>query len=73
MVITEKGESSHDLPIAIHLQTTDHIEAMEKVAEQAISRKYSKCKSILVKTDLLNVAKIPKTRTLKSVKIQLDY
>ena len=32
----------------IHLQTTDHVVAVEKVAEQHISTKYSKCNSFRV-------------------------
>ena len=44
--------------IVIHLQTTDHIEAMDNVAKHAISQNVSKCKSIQVKNDLLNAAKI---------------
>ena len=32
----------------IHFQTTDHIVAVEKVAEQHIGTKYSKCNSFRV-------------------------
>ena len=32
----------------IHFQTTDHVVAVEKVAEQHIGRKYSKCNSLRV-------------------------
>ena len=32
----------------IHLQTTDHVVAVEKVAEQHIGTKYSKCNSLRV-------------------------
>ena len=30
----------------IHFQTTDHVVAVEKVAEQHIATKYSKCNSL---------------------------
>ena len=32
----------------IHFQTTDHVVAVEKVAEQHIGTKYSKCNSLRV-------------------------
>ena len=32
----------------IHFQSTDHVVAVEKVAEQHIGTKYSKCKSLRV-------------------------
>ena len=32
----------------IHFQTTDHVAAVEKVAEQHIGTKYSKCNSLRV-------------------------
>ena len=32
----------------IHFQTTDHVVAVEKVAEQHIGTKYSKCNSLTV-------------------------
>ena len=32
----------------IHFQTTDHVVAVEKVAEQHIATKYSKCNSLRV-------------------------
>ena len=32
----------------IHFQTTDHVEAVEKVLEQHIGTKYSKCNSLRV-------------------------
>ena len=45
-----------------YLQTTDHVEAFESVAEQGIAPKCSICKSIEVKYDLLIVAAIAITR-----------
>ena len=33
------------LAMEIHFQTTDHVVAVEKVAEQYIATKYSKCNS----------------------------
>ena len=34
--------------MGIHFQTTDHVVAVEKVAEQHIGIKYSKCNSLRV-------------------------
>ena len=34
------------LAMEIHFQTTDHVVAVEKVAEQHIPTKYSKCNSL---------------------------
>ena len=36
------------LSMEIHFQTTDHVVAVEKVAEQHIGTKYSKCNSLRV-------------------------
>ena len=36
------------LAMEIHFQTTDHVVAVEKVAEQHIGTKYSKCNSLRV-------------------------
>ena len=44
----------------IHLQTSDHTEAVVNVAEQGTSQKWPKCKSFQVKTTLFNAAKITK-------------
>ena len=37
----------------IHFQTTDHVVAVEKVAEQHIRAKYSKCNSLRVISHLI--------------------
>ena len=36
------------LAMEIHFQTTDHVVAVEKVVEQHIGTKYSKCNSLRV-------------------------
>ena len=41
----------------IHFQTTDHVVAVEKVAEQHIGTKYSKCNSFRVISQLIILAK----------------
>ena len=41
----------------IHFQTTDHVVAMEKVAEQHIARKYSKCNSLRVISHIITLGK----------------
>ena len=41
----------------IHFQTTDHVVAMEKVAEQHIRTKYSKCNSLRVISHLIILGK----------------
>ena len=41
----------------IHFQTTDHVVAVEKVAEQNIRTKYSKCNSLRVISHLIILGK----------------
>ena len=41
----------------IHLQTTDHVVAVEKVAEQHIGTKYSKCNSLEVISHIIILGK----------------
>ena len=41
----------------IHFQTTDHVVAVEKVAEQHIRTKYSKCNSLTVISHLIILGK----------------
>ena len=41
----------------IHFQTTDHVVAVEKVAEQHIGRKYSKCNSFRVISHIIMLGK----------------
>ena len=41
----------------IHFQTTDHVVAVEKVAEQHIATKYSKCNSLRVISHIIILGK----------------
>ena len=41
----------------IHFQTTDHVVAVEKVAEQHIETKYSKCNSLRVISHIIILGK----------------
>ena len=41
----------------IHFQTTDHVVAVEKVAEQHIATKYSKCNSLTVISQIIILGK----------------
>ena len=41
----------------IHFQTTDHVVAVEKVAEQHILTKYSKCNSLGLISDIIILGK----------------
>ena len=41
----------------IHFQTTDHVAAVEKVAEQHIGTKYSKCNSLRVISHIIILGK----------------
>ena len=45
------------LAMEIHFQTTDHVVAVEKVAEQHIARKYSKCNSFRVISHIIILGK----------------
>ena len=45
------------LAMEIHLQTTDHVVAVEKVAEQHIATKYSKCNSLRVISHIIRLGK----------------
>ena len=47
----------------IHLQTTDHVVAVEKVAEQHIRTKYCKCNSFRVISHIIILAKIAITHS----------
>ena len=42
----------------IHLQTNDHVVAVEKVAEQHIATKYSKCNSLEVISHIIILGKV---------------
>ena len=42
----------------IHFQTTDHVVAVEKVAEQHIATKYSKCNSLTVISHIITHLKV---------------
>ena len=41
------------LAMEIHFQTTDHVVSVEKVAEQHIATKYSKCNTLRVITHII--------------------
>ena len=41
----------------IHFQTTNHVVAVEKVPEQPIGRKYSKCNSLRVISHIIILGK----------------
>ena len=59
MVITlkiDKVAITH-LAMEIHFQTTDHVLAVEKVAEQHIATKYSKCNSLTVIRHIITLGK----------------
>ena len=47
----------------IHFQTTDHVVAVEKVAEQHIATKYSKCNSLTVISHIITLGKSPITHS----------
>ena len=47
----------------IHFQTTDHVVAVEKVAEQHIRIKYCKCNSFRVISHIIILAKIAITHS----------
>ena len=47
----------------IHFQTTDHVVAVEKVAEQHIRTKYCKCNSFRVISHIITLAKIAITHS----------
>ena len=46
-----------NLALEIHFQTTDHVVAVEKVAEQHIGTKYSKCNSLRVISHIIILGK----------------
>ena len=46
------------LAMEIHLQTTDHVVAVEKVVAQHIGTKYSKCNSLEVISHLIILGKV---------------
>ena len=45
------------LAMEIHFQTTDHVVAVEKVAEQHIATKYSKCNSLTAISHIIALGK----------------
>ena len=45
------------LTMEIHFQTTDHVVAVEKVAEKHIGTKYSKCNSLRVISHIITLGK----------------
>ena len=47
----------------IHLQTTDHVVAVEKVVEQHIGAKYSKCNSVRVISHIIILGKSANTHS----------
>ena len=47
----------------IHFQTTDHVVAVEKVGEQHIGTKYSKCNSLRVISQMIILGKSPITHS----------
>ena len=68
------------LAMEIHLQTTDHVVAVEKVGEQHIGTKYSKCNSLRVISHIIILGKSvithskvgqssPNPKNIESVKI----
>ena len=60
----EKSESNYYSAIMIHSLVTHHIEAMEKVGEQHILTKCSKCNTFQVINDILH--EIMNFNTLKT-------
>ena len=52
----EKVAITH-LAMEIHFQTADHVVAVEKVAEQQIATKYSKCNSLRVISHIIILGK----------------
>ena len=54
----------------IHFQTTDHVVAVEKVAEQHIGTKYSKCNSLRVISHIIILGKSAITHS-KVAKIEI--
>ena len=51
------------LATEIHFQTTDHVVAVEKVAEQHIGTKYSKCNSLRVISHIIILGKSATTHS----------
>ena len=54
------------LAMEIHFQTTDHVVAVEKVAEQHIGTKYSKCNTFRVISHIIILGKSAITHSYKS-------
>ena len=54
------------LAMEIHFQTTDHVVAVEKVAEQHIATKYSKCNSLRVISHIIILGKSAITHSKES-------
>ena len=46
------------LAMEIHLQTTDHVVAVEKVAAQHIGTKYSKCNNLEIISHIIILGKV---------------
>ena len=58
MVIIKNWQSSYySLSYGDTLPTTDHVVAVEKVAEQHIATKYSKCNSLRVISHIITLGK----------------
>ena len=59
----------------IHFQTTDHVVAVEKVAEQHIATKYSKCNSLRAISHIIILGKsaITHSKVGQSSPIPLSY
>ena len=56
MVFIKSSKSSYySQAMEIHFQTTDHVVAVEKVAEQHVGTKYSKCNSLKVRSHIIRL------------------
>ena len=62
IMLIDKVAITH-LAMEIHFQTTDHVVAVEKVAEQHIRTKYCKCNSFRVISHIIILAKIAITHS----------
>ena len=56
-----KADITH-FAMEIHIQTSDHVVGVEKVAETCISRKCSTCNSFRVASDFTNYGRYRKIR-----------
>ena len=55
-LLIDKVAITH-LAMEIHFQTNDHVVAVEKIAEQHIGTKYSKCNSLRVISHIIILGK----------------